>query len=67
MNTAGFVEDWVCFAPDTKVWKAPQNRVMFLQVFYKAGKGMGNGATITGVFDNKEDICYFESCSEVNL
>lgn len=55
--------DWVCLACDMKVWKAPQNRVMFLQFVYEAGKGMGNGVTITGVFDEKEDICDFEICS----
>jgi hypothetical protein len=31
INTVGDV-DWVCLAPDRKVWKAPLNMVMSLQV-----------------------------------
>ena len=31
INTVGDV-DWVSLAPDRKVWKAPLNMVMFLQV-----------------------------------
>jgi len=31
INTVGDV-DWVCLAPDRKVWKAPLNTVMCLQV-----------------------------------
>ena len=50
--TAGNV-DWVCLTADRKVWGTPQNVVMCLQVVEKAGKGMANGATITGIVDKK--------------
>ena len=58
--------DWVCLAPNRKVWKTPLNVVMSLHVVYEAGKYVANGATITVKFV-KNIFCEFESCSEVNL
>ena len=31
INTVGNV-DWVCLAPDRKLWEAPLNMILFLQV-----------------------------------
>ena len=45
INTVGVV-DWVCLAPDRKVWKAPLNMVMSLQVLLGACKYVPNGAVI---------------------
>ena len=38
--------DWVSLASDRKVWKAPQNMVMSLQVLLGACKYVPNGAVI---------------------
>jgi hypothetical protein len=46
--------DWVCLAPDRKVWKAPLNIVMALQVVEGAVKFMASGARITNIFDKKK-------------
>jgi hypothetical protein len=37
-------------APDRKLWKAPLNVVMSLQIVEEEGKCLANGATITVVF-----------------
>ena len=37
-------------APDRKLWKAPLNVVMSLQIVEEEGKCVANGATITGIF-----------------
>jgi len=44
---------WVSLVLGRKVWGSAQNVVMCLQVVEKAGKGMANGATITGIVDKK--------------
>ena len=46
--------DWVCLAPDRKVWKASQ-KMMSLQVVQEAGKCVANGATVTGIFGGKKN------------
>jgi hypothetical protein len=45
VNTVGDV-DWVCLAPDRKVWKAPHNRVESLQIVQEAGKCDGQRSNI---------------------
>ena len=47
---------WVCLAPDRKVWKAPLNMVVSLQVVQEAGKCVANGATVTGIFEKKFSV-----------
>ena len=42
--------DGVILAPDMKLWKAPLNVVMSLQIVEEEGKCVANGATITGIF-----------------
>jgi hypothetical protein len=46
--------DWVCLAPDRKVWKAPLNMVMALQVVEAAVRLMASGARITSIFVKKK-------------
>jgi hypothetical protein len=53
INTVGDV-DWVCLAADRKLWKAPLNMVMCLQIVEEAVKCMASGARITNIFDKKK-------------
>ena len=47
--------DWVSLAPDRNVWK-PLNMVMSFHVVLEAGKYVANGATITGIFEEKKNL-----------
>ena len=58
--------DWVCLAPDRKVWKAFLDMVMSLEVVKEASNCVANGATVPGTFSGGGFFA-LESCSEVNL
>ena len=46
---------WTGFwVPDRKVWKAPLNNLMALQVVEAAVKYMASGARIINIFDKKK-------------
>ena len=48
-------EMWTGFwVPDRKVWKAPLNNLMALQVVEAAVKYMASGARIINIFDKKK-------------
>jgi len=59
--------DWVSLAPDRNKCRAPLNTVTSLQVMLKAVKCLANGATVIGTLVEREGVCDFESCNEINL
>ena len=62
INTVGDV-DWVCLAPDRKVWKAPLNMVFRLCKRQVSAWLMEQQLPV----HLEKDFCDFESCSEENL